>query len=126
MKSPDEARLALADALESGEYIQGKSSLCSKVDNIERHCCLGVACREYIRDGGELLVEVSSAEYFYYFNDKVGALPETVRKWLGFRTPIGALKKGGSLADKNDAGSSFVEIATIIRNDEVLLSEDAN
>ena len=105
-----ENRQQLSEALRSGKYQQNQLSLTNK--NYTAFCCLGVAC------------EISGFNQWQFkkgdrqpsFNGERLQLPNNVRAWLGFRTSIGELDNGEykSLAEMNDMGITFPEIASMI------------
>lgn len=127
MKSPREARKALVAALRSGRYTQITGGL-ERLDadgNVIGNCCLGVACREYIADGGTLelrRMKLAGDEYTAFAGDG-GFLPGAVQAWLGFANALGNNSRQ-NLAYLNDHGTTFAEIADIIeREPEGLVSE---
>lgn len=82
-------------ALRSGEFKQGKSSL---KNSLNEYCCLGVLC------------EITKQNNW----GNNGFLPEQVRDFTEMKTNSGIYKNVSSLANLNDSGSSFEEIADII------------
>lgn len=133
MKTPAEAREALKKALLSGEYQQcvGVLEKFSEVTNQTYNCCLGVACREYMKDGGKILTENINNKIFFISEESdrgFTTLPLAVMDWLGFATVDGVFQKPihykemslKSLISANDSGMSFEEIAELI--DEVILA----
>lgn len=125
-----------ADALESGEYLQGIETL--RHDN--EFCCLGVLCDLHkLVTGSGTWVEVSHlvpATYQVKDGELVCAgtttLPIPVQVWAGLATPTGRLntpvvgKKRGFnwLTELNDGGYSFLDIAKEIRSGNVTLVRD--
>ena len=117
-------------ALRSGEYKQGAGALRSG----DQFCCLGVACDLFDSSGWR-----PSANHFldsYLMNGivRVGALPEEVMHWLGLSDSSGYLvTRGGgyiqgqwvSLADANDGGATFEEIADLIEDNADKLFKQA-
>ena len=104
------------DALRSGDYTQGSEYLnCN-----DRFCCLGVLCDLYLKNIGydKLPVKVCNNKTVSY--DGVEAvLPSVVQDWAGMRTSIGSLPDpvaNTSLAELNDCGYSFDELAKIIES----------
>lgn len=103
--------LMWADALESGEYVQGKGALKRSTPDGPVHCCLGVYSE---------MKEVPNEETgfdFYGFtfpgnNGWNSDLPNPM--WFLHETGIPA-QDAEALADLNDGGSTFDEIATLIR-----------
>jgi len=97
-------------ALRSGKYTQGKDYLKSE----DGHCCLGVLC-ELARE--EIPLRIEKLSEGTYFDDEMTVLPSNVKVWAGMRSSVGNfLPEVGlkSLAEKNDAGATFKEIADII------------
>lgn len=126
--------LMWAEALESGEYEQGRGLLTERFpDGVERDCCLGVLCKLAIKAGVKVEVEVrptsddddageggSRLEYDLNF----GVPPESVARWAGLRPtqdptiavprPIGAnLTTCTELNDNREW--TFTQIAAAIR-----------
>tara|TARA_R110000751_G_scaffold279698_1_gene382139 strand:- start:366 stop:710 length:345 start_codon:yes stop_codon:yes gene_type:complete len=98
-------------ALRSGEYKQGQDYLCS-VGN--KFCCLGVLM-DIEADGDWELMDGDSAWSFKVdgISDRDGASMHMPNR--SFHTRIGlTTNHARSLADKNDAGYSFEEIADLI------------
>lgn len=116
-------RQALVVALRSGDYKQTPHRL-------RRHdefCCLGVACD---RSGlGEW--KQSGHEWFYVIDGtwESHCLPPQVQKQLGFADSAGGYTTnpdGQSLANDNDAGHTFDDIAATIESEpQGLLAEEA-
>lgn len=113
-------------ALRSGEYEQTKDKLVSEDDSF---CCLGVLCNLSVDDGvGEWRHDHILGRWFFqcneYFDFKDAMeLPESVREWAGMNSCDGAIRTDISpysliypptLAELNDNGKSFKEIADII------------
>lgn len=73
------------DALESGEYIQGKGGLCLN----GKYCCLGVLTDLYMKQVGDLKFENLGGRCFY--NGWSEILPEEVAEWAGMRTNNGTI-----------------------------------
>lgn len=92
-------------ALRSGEFKQGRKQL-RRGDNF---CCLGVLCELYRRETGN--GDWSTGGYFLGTSD---ILPSSVRDWAGLAESNPAFSRGLSLAERNDAGVPFAEIADII------------
>lgn len=106
-----EARKVWVEALRSGEYKQGRRALRMG----DRFCCLGVACDLYRKhEGGPEWSNPfynGSRDYMSHGGD----LPKAVINWLGIRHADGS---NGlvSLANLNDRGNTFKEIAGIIES----------
>lgn len=119
-------------ALRSGEFGQTKERLKDDVG----HCCLGVLCTLAPKEVGEFR---GQAFHFKIENDdysdecpdspdnqplvdikEEGELPSTVQEWSGMYGSVGEFKgkmKGHtSLAELNDGGKTFLEIADLIEN----------
>lgn len=107
-----------ADALESGEYIQGESALCYIDDATAdlRHCCLGVLCELAIQNGCPVVKRVNSDTGDVSFDGLKDALPDSVSKWSGVRSQLGFYsERGDYLARDNDNEIPFPTIAKTIR-----------
>jgi hypothetical protein len=104
------------NALRSGDYAQGQEYLnCNN-----RFCCLGVLCDLYVKHVGynELPVTVFSNNITEY-DGAEAVLPFVVQDWAGMKTCIGSLPdpdENTSLAELNDGGSSFEELAKVIES----------
>lgn len=105
----------LVAALRSGKYKQGSGYLTRKVDDEELNCCLGVACKIYQEEVGDLsLVQMTNITAY---DKRYTALPIKVQQWLDFKSPSGqynGLYFCDSLMNDNDTGKTFEEIADII------------
>lgn len=105
-------------ALRSGDYIQGRGRL---VDNGDRFCCLGVACN---LSKAALEWKIEEKPSLWSMDGETDVLPKTIQEEFGFFNRVGGLKGGGfihikggefkSLAEANDGGCSFEEIADYI------------
>jgi len=110
-------------ALRSGEYDQTDGHL--HVTGMG-YCCLGVACDLAAMDGLDIKVEEDSGYLSHDDERRVvkydGAsdlLPASVMQWLGIRSPEGGFStvtRETSLAELNDEGYDFVEIAEHIES----------
>jgi hypothetical protein len=101
--------------LESGDYTQATGAL-RKGDG---YCCLGVLCEQYKRKHPEVEWE-SDGGGNYIFLGAGGFLPTQVREWAKIRSTNGAYEiedQGvcSDLATRNDEGSTFNDIAELIR-----------
>ena len=120
-------------ALRSGKYEQTTGTLCEpdSKGKPQAYCCLGVLCdihRQSRRQKGDKWEEYDSSALRYHGAD--GLLPEKVINWAFTSSTIAGLEaegedpksvledidipKAGSLAELNDEGKSFKEIATVI------------
>lgn len=113
-------------ALRSGEYRQGKRVLHNVDENT--FCCLGVLCDLAVRAG-----VVSEGRHKY--NLRVAAdievygsdgdcrsqggvtLPDEVQEWAGLDSDNPWVGDSGVLAELNDMGRSFEELANLIDRD---------
>jgi hypothetical protein len=98
-------------ALRSGEYQQTKGRLRKE----DKFCCLGVLCDLY---GKENNVEWEPSTHYknaYVFQDMATILPLSVMKWVGVGEGNPLVNDGdSSLAELNDNGTTFNEIANLI------------
>jgi len=97
-------------ALKSGQYKQTMGAL----RNGDSFCCLGVLCNLHAIAHPEIArKEVDRAMYL----GSTGVLPLLVHRWSGMFTATGRISSNySSLADLNDHGSTFDEIAAVIEN----------
>jgi hypothetical protein len=105
-KAQVKRRLEWADALESGRYQQTVNNL----RDFHGYCCLGVAANEHSpnhwKENGDNVFE-----YIYNKEYYEGAhLPEHIARKYGLTYEL-----ENAFADANDAGTTFVQIATLIR-----------
>jgi hypothetical protein len=109
-----------AEALDSGNHLQGRRQLEQiNESDITRRCCLGVAIREFC--------DLSKVDVFYfptgtYFDGNRAHLSEELQEQLGIANHAGLIESlrdrkdvSVSLAELNDSGFSFPQIADIIR-----------
>lgn len=117
-------------ALRSGEYEQGKDALQSTAG----YCCLGVACAVYEKEVGPV-----QKGWDGRFRGKTLYPHKNVLDWLGLRDESGDFRgdyfpglvdddgydpKCDSLAEANDAGATFSEIADFIESEPEGLFND--
>jgi hypothetical protein len=116
-------------ALRSGDYKQGQTRLRRRADDDmypNGYCCLGVLCELAVQHEVIPAAELSETrDYYVYDKDGPDAgngayLPVRVREWaeLGLSAPM-VLLPGTSkadLADLNDSGFTFSQIADVIEN----------
>ena len=99
---------AWTEALRSGDYQQGKESLCSN----GKFCCLGVLTDLYIKETNQQWHHDIGG--FYSFEAEGSVLPFSVQQWAGLDAPNPYLT-GFQLTSWNDeVGTSFEEIADLI------------
>lgn len=102
-------------ALRSGDYKQGRETLCSD----GKYCCLGVLCdlasKEDICHKTEDSFGFNSVDY----DERDDVLPQSVRDWSGMKTDSGdRIGKRISLLELNDTNRySFKRIANIIEKE---------
>ena len=116
--TPEQARELVAQALESGEHIQGTGCLERKNINGLYRCCLGVAMRVYMEHENNS-ISCSYTHQKTIFRSGPDRQHETllpeVRRWLGLRSEHGGYESG-SLIHDNDRGVPFVDMAKLFRN----------
>jgi len=100
-------------ALRSGEYAQGQYRLRQG----DRFCCLGVLCELAVRDG--VTVGVPGPGDTYDYDGQEVHLPASIQHWAGIReNPMVTVDRPWvsrrSLAELNDDGMPFEEIADLI------------
>jgi hypothetical protein len=116
----------LADRLESGQYLQGKGTLCEAGE----FCCLGVLSEMGVEAGIAVkvplgysdaikYVDVESDDYDYR-DESAGVLTRNIMEWAGMRTASGEfqdddLEGFGALTTANDNRVDFPRIARYIR-----------
>jgi hypothetical protein len=100
-------------ALESGEYQQTKHALHRPEKN--EYCCLGVACKLVLGDPNDTTSMGTNSIWL----GNVGKAPCPVVDALGLYGSCGEIENDSqydySLAEMNDDGKSFKEIAAYIR-----------
>lgn len=102
-------------ALRSNSYQQGRGQLASETDEGVFYCCLGVACdlyEKHVKKIGPQRVTLMGDQPFV-ITDGYTQLPYEVMEWLGLRDSVG-IHDSGNLANMNDAGISFDDIADVI------------
>jgi hypothetical protein len=111
-----------ADALESGEYLQGRCAL--KVqradDSQTEYCCKGVLCDLAIKAG--LTLEEEKDDGVSYFDGEWATLPSAVVEWAGIKGgPMPSVKISSELGSvelwtiNDHLRYSFGQIASMIR-----------
>lgn len=84
MANKDRVRL-LVEALRSGDYEQAFGELGVVHGDLQKNCCLGVACEVAKANG--LDIEVAIDEDYgttIYYDNESGTLPASVADWYGF------------------------------------------
>lgn len=118
------------EALRSNKYNQTRHALKVKTSNTEcSYCCLGILC-EIERERFELKEyepkpieqdpdDYSTYEQNYYYDETDYVVPIKARKLLGWKesNQTGETSLGINLADMNDRGDSFSDIANTIEQD---------
>ncbi len=102
----------LVVALRSGEYQQGRDSLCMQEKGQSSYCCMGVACRLAIKDG--VKIEVDDDSTYVKFDNTYSDAPQSIMDWLGIDRPqrnILQHMNDGSSAALDYEKYSFLEIA---------------
>jgi hypothetical protein len=118
-------QLAWIEAIKSGRFLQGRERLTSLIEGKQYHCCLGVACIIHNEQAEALklrLIELTQRFDAINYNNERNYAPNALIDALGLRGNAGQLKKFASingltydtLAEMNDNGMSFVEIAAYI------------
>ena len=92
-------------ALRSGKYKQTTSNLKNDIG----HCCLGVLCT--LTPYKNNYTKMNSEDGVV---NKNSVIPPKVRDYAGLNSNHGKLPSGISLANLNDAGTTFKEIADLI------------
>lgn len=96
-------------SLRSGKYIQGKG----KLNCDGKFCCLGVLCELALEQGATVRKYMYDEYTPISYDDTETFPPLSVTNWAGLNNRYGE-GKDFSLADLNDKGTSFNEIADII------------
>lgn len=112
--------MLLVDALRSGKYKQGKASLGKQSQDGEENCCLGVACEVAIENGLELDKEYT--ENIVFYDNEATILPNSVRKWYGFKynnpellTGLGFVHGVPATMVNDEYGYSFEKISDMFK-----------
>ena len=91
------------------------------LDSEEGRCCLGIACDMYAKEHPDyqiIKVKKVISGYYMEYGTNSRVLPLEIQDWLGLISDNGALSNGACLSSLNDHGSTFVEIAEIIKKNE--------
>lgn len=118
------------DTLRSGKFEQTEEALTRLTEEgeVAACCCLGVACELALQAGVDITrldgAGRGEAAYQWENGSTEMVLPEPVREWLGLQTYEGTYVIPGwgddvstSLAEQNDAGATFEQIAEIIEGE---------
>lgn len=109
-------------ALRSGDYDQGHGRLHQKDPNgVSYFCCLGVLCDLASKENivSEIVAYTTSDGVSMIYDDDESWLPASVSEWAGVDHQ-GFFIEGmhsfefSTLAELNDSGATFVDIAKII------------
>jgi hypothetical protein len=137
-KMNTEIKQKWVNALRSGEYEQGSEKLYSG----RGYCCLGVLCDLYSKENGlkwefrgddviktedEIVPSQLQKFDYFYFDDESEFLPESVKEWaeLSAKNPQVRVECEygedarfyvDEIANVNDSGYSFTQLAEIIEN----------
>jgi hypothetical protein len=113
------------EALRSGKYQQGRTVMFH--DERRTMCCLGVACDASGLGTWEPNRAVSTHGLQYVTavmnprdkanGDNIYGLSSDVTEWLGLADTVGSHGTAQSLANLNDVGVPFTEIADIIESE---------
>ena len=97
-------------ALRSGKYKQGETYL-HRTDN--RFCCLGVLCDLAAKEGVVSAIKSDEDDVAYAYDAWSQILPPSVMAWadLADANPVAGAH---ALANLNDTGTTFAQIADII------------
>ena len=110
------------DALRSGDYKQGGDYLCKN----NEYCCLGVLCDLYEKKndltGFKRVKTYPNGNEVTFYGGCHEILPAEVVEWAGIGSHIGNYLDAYSdhefsLAELNDGGHSFKELADIIESE---------
>ncbi len=111
---------AWLEALRSGRFRQGRGRLHKVTPEGHEFCCLGVLCELYGKCNKktiELAVGISTVAY----DNTTHQLPLRVMEWSELENSTGAVPSATgvkrNLADLNDTGSSFAELADVIEGE---------
>ena len=114
------------EALRSGDYRQGQNVLHQQFGGDKpQYCCLGVLCDIAVKDGVISAPEIVQGDQDgYHVYEYAGAeevLPKAVREWAGisesnptFQDPDEDYTVKTSVADLNDGGKTFTQLADLI------------
>lgn len=97
------------DALRSGAYVQGVGELRSESNMF---CCLGVLCNLHAQEHPDFAATQIDSTYA----GESEVTPKIVMNWSGLKSSTGDIDDTfyTTLAELNDTGKTFAEIADII------------
>lgn len=130
--TPAEIQADWADRLTSGQYQQLGGGLRGEILTTGKvgHCCLGVLCDMAVKAGIGQWADRTGLNSRYFTDDGVASdayPPPPVVEWAGLRDAQGYFVDYPSnihtLSGMNDTGSSFEEIAAVIRSGATLAVE---
>lgn len=126
-KMNPEIKADWVQALRSGQYKQGVGGLQTTVGGERRNCCLGVLTDRAVLAGvvEPWVAPTGLQSPFDRVDDESAILPEAVRVWAGLgdhnpdviagkQSEDGWYEAHASLAELNDGGLTFAEIADLI------------
>jgi hypothetical protein len=99
-------------ALRSGKYRQGTGALHNLTK--DEFCCLGVLCDLAVQADVEVVDGVVGDDYATY-DGEASYLPLSVRQWAGLFQKNPWVGPDVTLAQANDRGTSYEEIAALIK-----------
>lgn len=108
-KLDPEAKKKWVEALRSGNYQQGEGALKADTEDGLVYCCLGVLCEIMVNDKAWQLQETSTGPIYGLMNRNTAYLPDFIRDEVFNHTADASIDM--ILAQANDAGASFDEIA---------------
>ena len=115
-----EIKKAWVVALKSGDYQQGFGILHYKENEQDKYCCLGVLCElavgaGVIQAGRRYIGYRHGVDYRYIYDYSSTMLSSAIRDWAGLQSDTVVIANvKDHLANHNDAGKTFLEIATAI------------
>lgn len=132
--TPAQFRAKWVEALRSGRFKQGMGSLAHESEGQTLYCCLGVACEVYRENGGVLSKRrddlLGADEWEYGADHDTTGLPTKVAKALGITNAAELVSKTRTvmrrldLADVNDSGGTFEDIARIIEQRQIVIVKE--
>jgi hypothetical protein len=96
-------------ALTSGKFKQTTDQLKAVSNGKSSHCCLGVLCELYIKEVAPTIRWSNEGGDVRSFKGREDMPPSEVLEWAGL-----SKTDAGVLANLNDNGKTFAEIATVI------------